>query len=463
MEINKSSILLDGITDFRIKIEKGIPNEIMDEEAITKANLVEINERVYKLQKDTNSLPQEIGLLIDDQLALNNKLDSIQEHLKTDFPEYYQVKNLTEAKPIKFYQKEVIKKGQCIVEYYLNDEKIYRLGISKSEVIFDELPDAKSTITQIELLSNAIQSRKDISKLSQQLGQVLLPKFSSEIKEIIFITDGALGKIPFEILEYKNEYLLQKYQVSYAGSLQLYREQVAIHKKQNIPLKWMGFAPDYKDKSLANNKKEVETIAKLTKGNYHIGEDATKQSFLNTSNTASILHLATHATLDKGNPMLNKMMFYDNGKDAYELTAAEIYGLSLQANLAVLSACETGGGKFENDGIMSMSRAFAYAGVPSTVMSLWKVPDAQTAMIMVFFYENLEKGQQKNEALQNAKLSYLENTKQPELKHPYYWAGFVINGDVSPIQNSSNLWLYILIATVILALVFLIFRRKKSL
>ncbi|TYB75901.1 CHAT domain-containing protein [Bizionia myxarmorum] len=462
MEINKSSILLDGITDFRIKIEKGVPQEIMDEEAITRANLMEINEKVYKHKKDSNALPKDIGLLIDNQLVLNSKLDSIQELLKNNFPEYYKVKNLTEAKSLKFYQKEVIKKGQCIIEYYLNDDKLYRLVISKDEVLFDELPKSKTIIAQIEQLYNAVQSRTDISKLSQQLGQVLLPEFSSEIKELIFITDGSLGKIPFEILDYKQAYLLQNYQVSYAGSLQLYQEQVAIHKKQETPLNWMGFAPDYKEKLLATNKQEVKTIAKLTNGTYSVGVNATKQSFLKTSNNASILHLATHATLNKENPMLNKMIFYDNGNNSYELTSAEIYGLSLRANLAVLSACETGRGTFENDGIMSMSRAFAYAGVPSTIMSLWKVPDTQTTMIMVLFYENLKKGQQKNEALQNAKLNYLESVRHPELKHPYYWAGFVLNGDITPIQNTSNLWWYLAASTIVLALVFLLFWRKKS-
>ncbi len=462
MEINKSSILLDGITDFKIKVEKRVSPQIMEEETITRVSLMEINEKIYKLKKDSTSSTPSLNILIDKQLKLNVKLEEIQDNLKKNYPEYYKAKNLVEAKPLDFYQKEVLKKGQCIVEYYISEERLYRLVISKNKIQFDELPDTKRTIGQVENFLSTIQNKGDIISLSKQLGSVLLPEFPLDTREIIFITDGVLSRIPFEILNYKNGYLLENYYVSYAGSLQLYDEQVALHKKQNISLKWLGFAPDYKDKSLATNKKEVSKIAKLTKGEYKLGQEATKQNFINTSKNASILHLATHAELDKGNPMLNKMIFYDNGEDAFELTAAEIYGLDLKANLAVLSACETGSGIYENDGVMSMSRAFAYAGVPSTVMSLWKVPDAQTSIIMVSFYENLDKGQQKNEALANAKLSYLESVKQPELKHPYYWAGFVVSGDISPIHKGTSIWWYVLAIMILILLVFIFLRRRKS-
>src|SRR5690606_36406967 len=211
-----------------------------------------------------------------------------------------------------------------------------------------------------------------------------------------------------------------------------------------------------KDNFLASNKKEVQKIGDLMEGKYIVRPEATKQNFLDLGSQASILHLATHTSLDKANPMLNKMIFYDNGKDPFELTASELYGLKLQSDLAVLSSCETGGGNYENDGIMSMSRAFAYAGVPSTVMSLWKVPDLQTSIIMINFYKNLEQGQGNNEALANAKLQYLDNVKQPELKHPYYWAGFVVSGDISPINDSFSEWWYLLLAGVVLIVLFIV-------
>src|SRR5690606_29407257 len=98
-----------------------------------------------------------------------------------------------------------------------------------------------------------------------------------------------------------------------------------------------------------------------------------------------------------------------------------------------------------------------YSGVKSSVYSLWQVPDKETSEIMISFYENLKEGQSKDEALANAKRDFIENN--PMKNHPFYWAGFVVNGDVSPIQESTNWWLYIGIGLTIGLLIFL-FRKK---
>src|SRR5690606_27916490 len=334
--------------------------------------------------------------------------------------------------------------------------------ISNNEIAFKEILNSKELMEQVEKLLSKLHQRENIDDLRKAVAASLLPVFNDSTKEIIFIVDGSLSQLPFEILDYKNKYLLQNYYISYAGSLQLYQEQVEIHKREKVNVNWLGFAPDYKDNFLASNNKEVQKIGDLMDGKYELGAEGAKQNFLNLGTQASILHLATHTALDKANRMLNKMIFYDNGKDPFELTASEIYGLKLQSDLAVLSSCETGGGIYENDGIMSMSRAFAYAGVPSTVMSLWKVPDAQTSTIMINFYKNLEQGQGKNEALANAKLQYLDNVKQPELKHPYYWAGFVISGDISPINDNFSGWWYFVLAGVVLIVIYILFKRRNQ-
>ena len=109
--------------------------------------------------------------------------------------------------------------------------------------------------------------------------------------------------------------------------------------------------------------------------------------------------------------------------------------------MAVLSACNTGFGKLEKgEGVMSMARAFHFSGVPAVVMSLWKVPDRSTKEIMLHFYKYLKEGNSKSVALQKAKLDYLSSTDDMALRHPYYWAGFVINGNTEPLDlKGSNL------------------------
>lgn len=93
---------------------------------------------------------------------------------------------------------------------------------------------------------------------------------------------------------------------------------------------------------------------------------------------------------------------------------------------------------------MSLARAFAYAGVPSMLMSLWAVPDDATTALMIEFYRELKKKQRKDEALRNSKLTYLANTKDPLFSHPYFWGGFVLIGDAQalslPSSNKTILW-----------------------
>ena len=140
-----------------------------------------------------------------------------------------------------------------------------------------------------------------------------------------------------------------------------------------------------------------------------------------------------------------------------KLFISELYSLSLNADLAVLSACNTGVGNLKKgEGLINVSKAFTYAGVPSTITSLWKVPDKETSQIMVSFYEYLKSGEPKNKALQLAKLDYLNRVEDPFLKHPFYWAGFVISGDISPIKTETNYeWLIF-----ILILLFIIILKK---
>ena len=112
---------------------------------------------------------------------------------------------------------------------------------------------------------------------------------------------------------------------------------------------------------------------------------------------------------------------------------------------------------------MSLSRAFRYAGVPSTVMSLWKVPDDATSKIMSSFYQFLKEGDTKDSALRRAKLAYLDQTMTPEQKHPFYWAGFVAAGDMEKITvTSSNYWKWGIGLFLVIGLFFSFFNKSRQ-
>jgi CHAT domain-containing protein len=189
--------------------------------------------------------------------------------------------------------------------------------------------------------------------------------------------------------------------------------------------------------SLQYTQTEVEEINHLFTGQSHIGNLATEAAFKSEASKHSILHLAMHAHTSDENPMYSRLIFQQGASEGGEdgmLYAYELYNMNLQAELAVLSACETGTGKLQNgEGIMSLSRAFKYAGCPNIVMSLWQADDASTKDIMVQFYQNLKLGKGKAGALRHAKMEYLKNSEMNK-SHPFYWATFVLAGDGKPLE-----------------------------
>jgi CHAT domain-containing protein len=116
--------------------------------------------------------------------------------------------------------------------------------------------------------------------------------------------------------------------------------------------------------------------------------------------------------------------------------------MRLNAQLAVLSACNTGYGKIaKGEGVMSLARGFAQAGVPAIVMSLWTAQDKSTSEIMGNFYKALADGKTKDESLKIAKLTYLENASKLGA-HPYFWAAFVLVGENKPLEFHTTHYIF---------------------
>ncbi|MEL6562774.1 MAG: CHAT domain-containing protein, partial [Bacteroidota bacterium] len=170
-----------------------------------------------------------------------------------------------------------------------------------------------------------------------------------------------------------------------------------------------------------------------------------------------ILHFAMHGLVDSKDSEKSRLVFTpveDSVHDNY-LHNFELYNLSIDAKLAVLSACNTGYGKLEgSEGVMSLARAFTYAGTKSVVMSQWPADDEATSVIMQSFYSYLADGKRKDDALRLAKLDYLAQA-DPSKRNPFYWNNFVVMGDVSPLVK-DNTKLYIYIGLFILGILLLV-------
>ena len=204
------------------------------------------------------------------------------------------------------------------------------------------------------------------------------------------------------------------------------QDSIVIYNDENI--KRTGFGP------LENSGKEIEFVSNLTKGEAYFGSKGTEHILKTKANKFKIIHLATHGLMGDNNI---GYLAFNNQNDTLEngmLFLSEIYGLDLNNNMTVLSACDSGKGMFQKgEGSLSLARAFLLAGSRSVVNTLWKVNDESTQEIMINFYKQLANGIEKDKALQIAKLNYLEKNKHVR-SHPYFWSGIIIIGDKSKLD-----------------------------
>jgi len=188
-------------------------------------------------------------------------------------------------------------------------------------------------------------------------------------------------------------------------------------------------------KKLEYSGEEVQSIAALfPEGSVdvYLGEDANEESIKKEHLLPSYryIHFATHGVVNENNPGRSGLVLsqeYSNPEDGI-LSADEISGMKLNAELVVLSACQTGPGKMiRGEGMIGLSRSFMYAGAPAVVVSLWSVSDKSTNLLMTRFYENLIIHKlTKADALQQAR-NYM--IKETPYSHPFFWAPFVLTGD----------------------------------
>lgn len=284
------------------------------------------------------------------------------------------------------------------------------------------------------------------AKSLQQLYQLLITPIVDNLptdpnQHVIFIPQNELFLVPFAALQdTQGKYLVEKHTILTAPAIQvleLTNEQ--LHKvflasvkdaivvgNPTMPSVLLKYgAKAQKLPNLPGALKEAEAIAPLLHTKLLTGNEATKAAVLARIPKAKIIHLATHSLFDDFQGLQSAIALAPDNKDNGLLTAEEILNLKLNANLVVLSACNTGRGRITGDGVIGLSRSLISAGTPSVIVSLWSVPDAPTANLMKEFYINLE--QQKLDKAQALRQAMLKMEKQYP-KEPKKWAAFTLIG-----------------------------------
>ncbi len=504
---SKSHLLLDNMKDDRAKTLGGVPDSLVEKERDIKIELAYHRGNLYQAQAGNNA--ELIAFHEKNVFEADQRLRKLKERLEATFPSYYSLKYDRAAMTVKEVQDLLGDQATAIVEYFVGTDVIYRFSISDSDFLMTAIEagaDLRRMVSSYEKsLSDAafiMNDRQHADSLyantANALYNILLKDVvdGGSIRKLIIVPDQFLAQLNFTTLlceppkrgeaDYQAmEFLARRCRVSYAYSTYLIRNRSL---KRNFTDLFAGFAPSYSQELYANvdttshplvylavrdgllplpgAQEEVRRISDLMGGKTWLELDATETNFKTHASNFGILHLAMHSLLDNENPDFSELLFNprkDEKNDGY-LSIAEIYNLRLNAQLVVLSACSSGYGKIrEGEGPITISRAFSYAGCPSVVMSLWKIPDAVTTEIMTAFYEELSAGKTKDEALRQAQLRFLNNTDDPLYHHPYFWAGFVVMGDTSPLPSGSALWLiYAAAGLAGITMILFIIRRKKS-
>lgn len=467
----KKALLLTE--DIIANIDKSIlPGEVLTLENDLKKRILEL-ENLISVNKNFDS----IARLESTRFNLKQQYQKQEDSLQVLFPEYYVDKEATDVVNLNKVQEKLDDKS-VIISYVSNEDEdddsfsiVYATLVSKtqSEIIkIGELSVLEElVITYRNQLSTPFEKEEDriaFVETASELYNLLIPKdkisMSLDKQHLIIIPDETLQYIPFESLvvdRNTNRYLIEDNEISYAYSMSFLEYNANVKRTPSKDL--VSFAPLKFEhgnfEEIANSINEIHDIDIYVSSDIYKEKEASKENFLSKTGDHKIIHLATHANFSDN----LQIAFHDTNLEYHEL-----YTSKNQAELVVLSACNTSLGELaKGEGVMSLARGFFYAGANTVISSLWNANDKSTARVMKSFYSNLDKGQTKSKALHNAKINYLESASLSDAS-PHYWATFVLIGDSETELFPSNMFLYGILFSILLVLVIgaLIFFLKKQ-
>lgn len=374
--------------------------------------------------------------------------------------------------------------GYTLIEYFVGADQVEVFAQAPDgPASWHRIPYPDTLAGQVQRLLSLLRSRtamqaattygEQAHAIYQQLLQPVLAADRSQA--LLIVPDAWLSLLPFEALWYepaataawaKAPFLIKQHKLHYAFSLAVLAGQRRMEARADRH--FLQLAPRFEagQRGLMPLKYgELEAPpAPLCRSRQYWDGDASFERLQAEGRDYRIVHLSTHAEVDSSG-LLPRVEFYD--KAAY---LPDIYALELQAELVVLSACQTGLGVFqEGEGLMSLARAFAYTGTKGLAASLWAINDAATADVLQRMYAYLQQGAAKPDALHQAKLAYLADPEVAAFqKSPYYWAGLVYLGDERALGwvdcpwRVKNWWMLALAALGIGGLLWWVRRRNQK-
>jgi CHAT domain-containing protein len=343
--------------------------------------------------------------------------------------------------------RQVLPEGTAAMEFVVESERVWTYLVKSTadglQVQVVKLAHTPADVTTLATrFADGVATRDlGFASAGQALYTALLAPHEAwlaDVKHLVLVPDGVLWRVPFQALRPAGgSFLIERMAVSYAPSL---AARAALQARAaGRPVKPAGtllalgdpqLAAEFSRPALPQARREVRAIAGLygaTRGRVFVGDEATSEALRSHAPNASVLHIATHGVLEDAAPMSSHVLLAGS-ESRFE--ARDWLDLKLNADLVVLSACQTARGALGGgEGIVGLAWGVFASGASSAIVSQWEVDSASTTSLMIALHKQLIAQQDSvlapADALRSAARSMLADARY---RHPFYWAGFVAIG-----------------------------------
>ena len=454
----RARVLLDLLMEAEADITRDLPRHLLKshQEEMRKLNITASLRSGFRNADHPRT--KELAIQIRE---INQRLENIKAEMRQASPRF---KSLTwETVDLETIQQNMAEDA-LVLEYFLGDKRSYLWAISATGVtsyVLDDRKTIESAAREVHGQLGGYPGTKGQRRPSQKLADLILDPVKADLKnrKLIIVPDGALHYVPFSALRLRlgkgpgaNElgtlhFLLELCEITTLPSLAV-MDRLSSSDSSKVRKVVVFADPVYEFEgsgSLNQRQPELQplpfshdeaiairNIAGKANTTLFLAHDANKETLLNNRlDSYDIVHFATHAKLDQQHPKLSALYlsyFDEHGGPVDELLHINaIAELKLDADLVVLSACETALGKeVKGEGLVGFTRAFFYAGARQIMATLWVIEDQASADLMKLFYQYmLHEGLAPSAALRKAQLDFLNSDR----RDPNFWAGFFVQGE----------------------------------
>ena len=460
---------LEMLGSVRSAVAATLPAPLLEEEGRTMRAISDVQAAL----RATDPPRAERERLLADLAGLERERDAFRVKLRVEHPPLAEARypSLASARELQ----QTLRPHEAAVSFFLGEPDSFRWIVRRDGITFRRVAGRSAIEAQARRLRERLRAPGDLPAVRAEaaaLASLLLEDVRFDAgTTVVVVPHGVLNYVPFEVLPLGGSMLIERYPVVYTPSL-----NSLVHLRgapaNAAPFRVLATGnPVLRGEAgrssvsrsgdvdhlallapLPFADEELTAIERLFAGRAEILRGpAARESVFRAAKLgdAAVIHFATHAIVAEARPTRSGLLFSPEPNEDGLLQMPEIYRLRLNAELVVLSACETAlGREITGEGMVGLTRAFFYAGSRAVLAALWNVNDRFSAEFTERFYREIRAGRSSDDALRRAKLAFIAH---PQFSHPFYWSSLVLSGDGTRVLYAGGEWRAPLLILTLLA------------